>query len=177
LNAFAFNGQKESATPTNLRNLSTRFVSAADNHWQSCGRRLVCTTRTVLANDVFQRSGSGGVDVATARGGRARATTKVDAIRPTFAAAGELVRLYGSGFDAITGNAPSGDCGTIAAANTCRPVRGNCVLVGGQPAEVVAVTPTMLAFRAPFTCVEPTTVTVRNRSARGYSRLEFCVVQ
>jgi hypothetical protein len=175
LNAFAFNGPDGASTPANLRNLSERPVSAANNHWERCGNHLACNVRAVLEFDVFQQNGSGGVDVAPAQRGRARATADIDTISPTFATVGELVRLYGRGFDAIEGNAPSGDCATIADANTCRPAQGNCVLVGGQPAEVVAVTPTMLVFRAPFTCFEPTTITVGNRRTRGLARHDFCM--
>ena len=57
------------------------------------------------------------------------------------------MRIYGTGFDAIDG--AGSDCGAVAAANTCRPVRGNCVFIDRQPAAVVAVTPTMLVVRAP----------------------------
>ena len=91
------------------------------------------------------------------------------------ASAGELVRIYGSGFDALSGNDVAGDCNAIAAANRCPPRRGNCVFVGGQPAQVVAVTPTMLVVRAPFTCVEPVQVAVRTRWTRGFARISFCL--
>jgi hypothetical protein len=176
LNAFAFNGPAQSSTPTNLRNLSVRAVSAANNHWQGCGNRLTCNDRAVLMDDVFQQDGSGGVVVTPARGGRERAAIEIDSITPTLATEGELVRLYGKGFDAIGGNAPAGDCGTIGEANSCRPLKGNCVLVGGQPAAVVAVTPTMLVIRAPFTCHGPTMLTVRNRRTRGMARQDFCFI-
>jgi hypothetical protein len=176
LNAFAFNGPQDPPTPANLRNLSAAPISAANNHWEGCGNHLTCNDRAVLMHDVFQQNGQAGVVVAPTRGGRERAAVEIEAITPTFAAGGELIRLYGRGFDAIEGNAPAGDCATIAEANTCRPVRGNCVVVGGQPADVVAVTPTMLVVRAPATCLEPTTVTVRNRRTRGVARHEFCIV-
>jgi hypothetical protein len=171
-NALAFNGTAGVA-PTNLRNLSTALVWASNNDWQHCGEQLTCNHRAVLVHDVFQQDGSGGVAIAPARGGRARVEIEIDSIAPSYAAEGELVRVYGSGFDAIGGNAPAGNCGTIAEANSCRPTQGNCVVVGG---EVVAVTPTMLAIRAPFTCLEPTTVTVSNRRTRGVARSDFCMV-
>jgi hypothetical protein len=89
---------------------------------------------------------------------------------------GELIRIYGREFDAIQGNAPNGDCDTIGEANSCRPPYGNCVLIGGRAADVVAVTPTMLVARAPFTCVEPVTITIHNGRTRGMARHEFCLV-
>jgi hypothetical protein len=176
LNAFAFNGAKELSTPTNLRNVSTSLIPAANNHWQHCGKSSRCNRRAVLRQDVFQLDGSGGVDITPPRVGRRRATIEIDSTSPKFATRGELVRIYGRRFDAIEGNAPTGDCDTISEANSCRPLKGNCVLVGGQPAEVVAVTPTMLVIRAPFTCFEPTTITVRNGRTRGVVRHDFCLV-
>jgi hypothetical protein len=84
------------------------------------------------------------------------------------------VRIYGSGFDAIDGAGDS--CDGIAAANTCRPLHGNCVFVGRTAAEVVAATPTMLVVRAPLTCVAPVSVSVRTRWTHGFSHSDFCVV-
>jgi hypothetical protein len=174
-NALAFNGPA-GATPTNLRNLSTALLSASNNDWQHCGEQLTCNHRAVLMHDVFQPDGAGSVIVAPARRGRERVAIEIDSIAPPFAAAGELVRLYGKGFDAIGGNAPAGGCDTIAEANSCRPTKGNCVAVGGEAADVIAVTPTMLVIRAPFTCIEPTAVTVHNRRMRGVARHDFCRV-
>lgn len=173
-NALAFNGAGE--LPSNLRNTSVSAVWAANNYWEHCGNHLSCNDRAVLLGDVFQ-SDDQAVAIQPTRANRARTAIEIDSISPSFAAAGELVRLYGRGFDAIEGNAAGGGCGTVAEANQCRPVRGNCVLVGRQPADVVAVTPRMLVIRAPFTCLEPTTVTIRNRRKRGLARHDFCVVE
>lgn len=172
-NALAFNGPGD--VPSNLRNTSIGAVWAVNNHWEHCGNHLSCNDRAVLQHDVFQ-SDDQGVVIWPTRRGRVRAAIQIESITPTFAAEGELVRLYGRGFDAIAGNAPGGGCDTISQANTCRPVRGNCVRVDRQPADVIAVTPRMLVIRAPFTCTEPTTLVIRNRRTRGAARHAFCVV-
>jgi len=43
-------------------------------------------------------------------------------------------------------------------------------------ADVVAVTPTMLVIRAPFTCVAPLTVSVRAHWSHGLARAPFCTI-
>jgi len=176
LNALAFNGPPGSETPRNLRNVSNRLIPAINNHWEHCGKHVRCNRQAVLTHDVFRQDESGEVLISPPRTGRRRATIEIDSTSPTYASRGELVRIYGRRFDAIEGNAPGGDCDTISEANSCRPPRGNCVLVGREPAEVVAVTPTMLVIRAPFTCFEPTTITVRNGRTRGVARHDFCLV-
>ncbi len=112
------------------------------------------------------------VNVAPALATPNRQPPQITSIEPPFAAAGDLVRIYGTGFDAIDG--AGADCGGIEAANTCRPVRGNCVFIDRQAAAVVAVTPTMLVVRAPFTCVAPVPVAARTRLSRGFGRATFC---
>lgn len=173
-NAIAFNGPDTTVEPVNLRNLTALPITAANNQWESCGGGWQCDVEAVLALDVLAVQPSGTIQVAPAQPGHAREPLEISAIEPAFAAAGEMVRIYGRGFDAIEGNAAAGGCDAIAAANGCDPLRGNCVVVGGQPAEVIAVTPTMLVVRAPFTCVEPVRLEVRNRRARGIGRATFC---
>lgn len=170
-NAFAFNGLPAS----NLRHLSPTALSATNNQWEHCGGRWWCTERAVLAQDVFVAATAGPVSIAPAQPGRGRDTLRIDAIDPTWAAAGDLVRIYGHGFDAIRGNAGAG-CAGIGDANTCQPMRGNCVRFDGAPAEIVAATPTMLVVAAPATCVAPVGVSVHNRHARGIGRAAFCVL-
>jgi IPT/TIG domain-containing protein len=128
----------------------------------------------VLERDVLQSRPLGTVEVEPAQAPRGRAPLEITAISPPFAAAGELVRIYGKGFDAIEGNAPDGGCADIPASNRCDAPTGNCVVVDGQPVDVVAVTPTMLVFRAPFSCVAPVRIEVRNGHARGIARAPFC---
>jgi hypothetical protein len=172
-NAFAFNGPSRPITPVNLRNLGATAVPAVGNFWENCGRSTHCDEPRVLGLDVFAPNAP--VDITPAAASVQRRVPRLASITPRHASAGELVRIYGSGFDALSGNDVAGDCTAIAAANRCPPRRGNCVFVGGQPAQVVAVTPTMLVVRAPFTCVEPVQVAVRTRWTRGFARIPFCL--
>jgi hypothetical protein len=173
-NAFAFNGPDDPPTPVNVRNSTSGVVMAVNNQWERCGRGWVCDVAAVSSRDAAASPGA--VVVRPAQAPRQRQTMRIDAISPTLAEEGELVRLYGTGFDAIRGNGPDGDCTSVPSLNGCRPVVGNCVVIGGEPAEVVAVTPTMIVARAPFTCVEPVPVMVRNRHARGIGRTTFCTL-
>jgi hypothetical protein len=173
-NAFAFNGPDDPLTPVNVRNSTGGVVMAVNNQWEHCGRGWVCDVAEVSARDTAASPGF--VIVKPAQPPRQRQTIRIDAVRPTVAEQGDVVRIYGTGFEAIGGNGPDGDCTSIASFNGCRPVVGNCVVIGGEPAEVVAVTPTMIVARAPFTCVEPVSIMVRNRHARGVGRATFCTL-
>jgi hypothetical protein len=167
-NAFAFNG----AARSNLRNLTTQPLNAIGNQWEHCGDHVPCDTDAVLALDVSTTGPAAPVAVSPALPTRQHHAPVITAIAPPYAAAGDLVRIYGSGFDAIGGAGTT--CERIADANTCRPVRGNCLMIDRQPAEVVAATPTMLVVRAPFTCVAPVPVAARTRWSRGFGRAMFC---
>lgn len=77
-------------------------------------------------------------------------------------------------FDAISGIADltGDDCAKLATTNTCTPLRGTCVefLVDGswtEAADLLAVTPTFLMVRSPFTCTAPTQVRVRRNVRDG----------
>lgn len=171
-NAFAWNGSGDPLLPVNLRNETTHAIEALGNHWEHCGSRVPCDLARVRARDIFRASLAATVAIAPALATPLRRAPVITAVEPPFAAAGELVRIYGSGFDAIEG---AGDgCQDVESANGCRPVRGNCVFIDRQPAPVVAVTPTMLVVRAPFTCVEPVPVAARTRRSRGFGRATFC---
>jgi hypothetical protein len=172
-NAFAFNGPPHPPSPTNFRNLTPFEIPAYGNTWQHCGTHGTCNVNDVLALDVFA-SPPAPVTVDPALPTQTHTRPRITSVEPPFAAAGDLVRIYGSGFDAIDGAGDS--CTGVTAANTCRPLHGNCVFVGQSAAQVIAVTPTMLVVRAPFTCVEPVPLRLRTRWTHGFSRFDFCVV-
>jgi hypothetical protein len=175
-NAFAFNGPALPTTPANFRNQTATSMTAAGNWWEHCGINQPCDAQAVQRFDVFSASSAATVAVDPAQATPQRVLPEITAIEPPFAAAGDLVRIYGSGFDAINGTGPDATCDAIADVNTCRPVRGNCVFIDQQPAAVVAVTPTMLVVRAPFSCVAPVSVRLRTRWSRGFARATFCTV-
>jgi hypothetical protein len=172
VNAVAFNGPTSPRSPVNFRNLTALPITAVGNAWEHCGPRAPCDLAGVQALDVFTTSPLAPVDIAPAQPTRRRAAPSITAIQPSFAAAGELIRIYGDGFDAIDGIGPA--CDTPIEVNTCRPLRGNCVLIDRVAAEVIAVTPTMLVVRAPFTCVAPVRASVRTRWGHGFAHAPFC---
>jgi hypothetical protein len=173
-NAIAFNGLPKPSTPANFRNQTSFPITAVGNFWEHCGPRIPCDTAAVQSGDIFTARAVAPVAIKPAQNTRRRAAPRITVIDPPFAAAGEVVRIYGSGFDAIEGNA--GSCNTIADVNTCEPLHGNCVMIDRTPAEVIAVTPTMMVVRAPFTCVAPVTLATRTRWSHGFGRAQFCVV-
>lgn len=173
-NAFTSNGAPDTSTPANLRNNTPRPLSAVGNFWQHCGPGLPCDEAQVEALDVTGSTPFSTIAITPARGTPIRQAPQITAIDPPFAMAGELVRLYGSGFDAITG--AGNDCADVPRANACPPRTGTCVMIDRQPAEVVAATPTMLVIRAPFTCVQPVPVVARTRWSLGFGRATFCTV-
>ncbi len=173
-NAIAFNGVADPPTPVNFQNLTALPIAAIGNAWEHCGSGTSCDVDAVQALDVLTAHTDAPVGVAPALPTRMRARPSLDRAEPSFAAAGTLVRLYGSGFDAIEGAGAS--CVDLPAANSCSPLSGNCVLVDRTAADVVAVTPTMLVIRMPFTCVAPVTIAVRTHWGHGFARLPFCVI-
>lgn len=171
-NAVAFNGPASPRSPVNFRNLTALPITAVGNTWEHCGTRTSCDVAAVQALDIFTSGLSAPVEIAPAHPTRRLASPSITAIQPSFAAAGDLIRIYGDGFDALDGIGSS--CDTPIQVNTCRPLRGNCVLIDRVPADVIAVTPTMLVVRAPFTCVAPVRASVRTRWGHGFAHVQFC---
>ena len=155
-NAFAFNGGRRCARP---RELPQRDDARARRHRQSVG---------ALRSGDSVRPGARARPrrvprvAHVERRGRARALAtpnreapRITAIEPSFAAAGELVRIYGTGLRCHRQRRRRLRQRSTPQ-NTCRPVHGSFASSStANPASVVAVTPTMLVIRAPFTCVEP----------------------
>jgi hypothetical protein len=171
-NAVAFNGSPSQQSPVNFRNLTELPITAVGNAWEHCGPGAPCDLAAVQALDIFTASPLAAVGIAPAQPTHRRAAPRIATIEPSFAAGGDLIRIYGEGFDAIDGVGSS--CNTPIEVNTCRPLRGNCVLIDRVPAAVIAVTPTMLVVRAPFTCVAPVRASVRTRWGHGFAHAQFC---
>lgn len=173
-NALAFNGIDSSLEgPTQIRNLSTQPVNAVGNYWERCGESYECTEVAVILGDVFTAGAA--VDVVPARANARLDAPAVHAIRPSHARAGELVWIYGEGFDAVGAAAESDGCDGNGRA--CRGSDANCVFIDRKGAEIVAATPSMLVIRAPLTCVEPVKLIVRTRHSRGAARVQWCTAQ
>src|SRR5262249_34912738 len=105
---------------------------------------------------------------------------------PTVAAAGSMIVVTGSGFDAVSGvsGLTSADCANLASTNTCSPLHGTCIeFLDGDTwtaaADVLGVPPTAVMVRLPFTCTAPTKVRARRAVLNGAeavsNELPFCL--
>jgi len=176
-NAFTQNATNASLGGHNVDDSSTQTnVPAADNQWQHCyadPSHPSATCDGTLALDF-----SGSVAVSAPQPYRADGTTlplTVQRFVPSKAKTADVVRIIGSGFDAIDAYPPGGDCVTAPLLNnTCDPSVGNCVqyeMSPGQWAEVpvLAVTPTQLVVQMPatFLCAQPVKVRVQRLDFNG----------
>ncbi len=137
---------------SNFRNATTLAVQALNNQWEHCGRGATCDDAAIAALDLSDH----GVHTtfAPAQAQRAPHVPVVSAVAPTKGREGELLRIFGTGFNVIDGHFAQGQCADVTGRNRCVPLRGNCVRINGVSAPVEAVTPTMLVVRWPFTCTE-----------------------
>lgn len=155
-NAFA--GNALSSSGKNFFNSAPAQISAINCQWEACGNADACDDDAIDRLDVGHHAGE--VLFAPAQAPKLLPPPSVTTVVPASGRRGDLLRIFGSGFDAVAGNLVDGECLHPAEANRCDGLRGNCVRIGGVPAAVEAVTPTMLVARWPFTCVEPVALTV-----------------
>lgn len=175
-NAFCQNGSGTRRNLINVLDAPVPVVSARGNEWEHC-----CVLRDIGDNDTNNTIGKmDRVDVSSPLAPDAPSTLRLDGASPRIASKGEIVRLTGVGFDAISGHygGVAGDCRALAEGNRCAPLNGTCVefLVGGewQPAlDVLGVTPTTVIVRSPVTCTESTQVRVRRAGAVSEA-VELC---
>ncbi len=137
----------------NFRNATGLQMSAINNQWEHCGTGTSCNTDAILAHDLSDHGAF--TTVVPAQAHRSLQPPILDRVEPTRGEQGGLLRIFGSGFNAIDGHFSETDCANVTLRNRCVPLRGNCVRIDGAPADVVAVTPTMLVVRWPFTCTAP----------------------
>ncbi|MEO6029537.1 MAG: right-handed parallel beta-helix repeat-containing protein [Candidatus Binatia bacterium] len=188
-NAFVLNANTyPNGTGTNvLQGIGGFTLAARGNQWERCGVTASCDVPAVADGDVRRADGAA-VDVSAAVAARAGApvVTGVSRGRPR---AGDLVHVFGRGFNAIDGAACAKATSPVAVCSAKNPRverqnqtrYGNLVrlTMGGEvtPVDVVAVTPTMLAFRMPVDCFAPASLTVSRRDAgdaRRASTIGFC---
>ncbi len=173
-NAFAFNGIHSALSGgKQVRNATALTVPAIGNHWEQCGPTYDCSEIAVLIAAI--QSPAAMVAIVPARANARMRAPIIHEIRPSYAQAGDLVRIYGENFDAVGAAAQDPECD--GAGRPCTASDPNCVFVERMGVEIVAATPTMLVFRAPFTCVEPVKLAVRSRHSRGYARAEWCRIE
>jgi CSLREA domain-containing protein len=178
-NAFTENGASVRRNVVNALDTPAPVVSAEGNSWEHCyagnSDSDRCDFATICDRDANNSSGVvDRVDPQNPLPHQGTGRVEVHGTVPSRAVEGGIVRLIGTGFDAISGHrgGVGGDCRALAALNTCAPLNGTCVefLVDGQWREaldVLAVTPTTVVVRAPLTCTEPTFVRTRRRIASG----------
>lgn len=158
----------------NLRNATENIVSAVNNQWEHCGLATTCNDAAIAARDLSD----GGLRtvVSPAQAQRALLPPVVTRVSPSKGRAGELLRIYGSRFNAIDGHFDQSACEDVTGRNRCVPLRGNCVKIDGVSAPIEAVTPRMLVVRRPFTCVEPVSLVVTtDQGSSGLASLPFTV--
>jgi hypothetical protein len=178
-NAFTENGGFIRRNVVNAMDAPIAVVHAQGNQWQHCyapgnSDPDRCDVRRISDSDtnnspvVFPAFDK--VDVDDPEPQQGTDAVRIDAVSPAVAVEGGVVRITGSGFDAISGHAGgvSGDCRALRSGNRCQPLNGTCVefLVDGvwtEAREVLAVTPTTVVVRSPLTCAAPTQVRVRRR--------------
>jgi Right handed beta helix region/Dictyostelium (slime mold) repeat len=180
-NAFAWN--RNAPLGANLFvNAPGQAVPALGNQWEHCGTGVACDVAAVLDDETgdVRRSDGTEVDIGAPPGPRA-APPVLAGISPARPRAGELVRVFGDGFNAVEGSACAGE---IAPADPCsgdnpavqqanQAMNANRIRLVGPGGSVLAtlypdaVTPTMLAFRMPFDCFAPLVLQVSKRSPSG----------
>ena len=155
-NAFTQNNLP--AGGANFRNATLAEVAVVSSQWEHCGRGPVCDEAAVLARDLSD--GGRRTRIHPAQAHRSAAVPVIDRVEPSRGRAGEVMRIFGHGFNVIDGHFAEEQCADVRGRNRCLPLRGNCVKIGGVPAPVEAVTPSMLVVRRPFTCLSPVELTV-----------------
>ena len=177
-NAFVANSIK------NLFNGSGNLLlTAMGNQWQLCGNGSVCNEAAI--EDAMLVDTNGSVEVSTAEPHRNPPAFRIDDVGGVYPTAvsrvNAVVRITGSGFNAIEGytnpGGPGGttSCTTLTAGNTCSPnVRGTCVEFFDHatnswlPASgILGVTPTHLVVESPLACTRPTTIRVKRLTSTG----------
>jgi len=171
-NAFAQNNLL--AGGTNLRNATGMPLSAANSQWEHCGREVTCNDGAIAALDLSDHGAN--TTFTPSQAHRSRQPPVLTAVAPPAGKQGDLLRIFGSGFNVIDGHFAEDQCADVTGRNRCVPLRGNCVHINGISAPVEAVTPTMLVVRWPFTCTEPVPLVVTtDQGATGTSSTPLTV--
>ena len=163
-----------SAGGANFRNATGMLVSALNSQWEHCGHDVTCADTAIAAFDLSDHGASTAFSPAQAH--RSLQAPVITAVAPAIGAQGDLLRIFGSGFNVIDGHFAEDNCADVTGRNRCVPLRGNCVQINGVSAPVEAVTPTMLVVRWPFTCAEPVALMVTtDQGSIGTSSAPFTI--
>lgn len=172
-NAFAENGGIPRRNFVNVL-VPAPLVPANGNQWENCYSGAMptagsCDALAISDNDTNNDIGMiNRVDVGFPDAHADSGAMTVTEISPTKRTSGGIVRIRGTGFDAVSGHSGgvTGDCTDLATGNGCTPLRGMCVefLVDGiwtEASDVLGVTPTTITVRTPMDCAGPTLVRLR----------------
>lgn len=155
-NAFTQNNLP--AGGANFRNATGMPVSTINSQWEHCGRDTTCADNAIASFDISDHGAN--TTFSPAQAHRSLQIPVVTAVAPAIGKQGDLLRIFGSGFNVIDGHFAEDNCADVTGRNRCVPLRGNCVQINGVSAPVEAVTPTMLVVRWPFTCTQPVPLVV-----------------
>lgn len=178
-NAFTQNATNSTLGGHNFDDSSTTQTSvpASNDQWQHCYADPTHPAATCDGNINLDINGA--VTLSPPEPYRADATTlpiMIQSLAPTKAQAGDLVHITGSGFNAVDGYPPGGDCVVaVQQTNTCSsPIVGTCVQYEAAPGvwaalQVQSVTPTHIVAQLPatFTCSQPVTIRVQRLDYTG----------
>jgi hypothetical protein len=177
-NAFTQNATNAALGGHNLDNSTSTQTDlpAPGNQWQHCYANPV--NPAAACDGTISLDINGLVSATPPQPHRADGSTLavvIQSFAPTKAKAGDLVRITGSGFNAIDGYPPGGDCTTtVQQGNSCDPIAGTCVQYEASPEHwldlpVQAVTPAEIVVRMPpgTTCAQPVTVRVQRLDDTG----------
>jgi len=171
-NAFTQNNLP--AGGANFRNATGMLVSTVNNQWEHCGHDTTCADDAIASLDLSDHGAN--TTFSPAQAHRSLHAPIVTAVAPAIGGQGELLRIFGSGFNVIDGHFAEDNCADVSGRNRCVPLRGNCVQINGVSAPVEAVTPTMLVVRWPFTCTQPVPLVVTtDQGSTGTSSAAFTV--
>jgi len=158
----------------NFRNATGMLVSTINNQWEHCGHDTTCADATIASLDISDHGANTAFSPAQAH--RSLQAPVVTAAEPAIGKQGDLLRIFGSGFNVIDGHFAEDQCADVSGRNRCIPLRGNCVQINGVSAPVEAVTPTMLVVKWPFTCTRPVSLVVTtDQGATGTSSTAYTV--
>jgi hypothetical protein len=156
----------------NLFNQTAATLYAINNQWEHCGLTTVCDQAAIAAYDVSDHGRFSAFLPAQAH--RSHLAPAITEVRPSKGVAGDLIRIFGSGFNVIDGHAADAACPDLVARNRCLPLRGNCVRFGALSAPIEALTPTMIVVRLPVSCIQPLQLTVTTQDGGISAPLQFC---
>lgn len=143
----------------NFRNATMMNVNVINSQWEHCGHETTCNDTAIADFDLSDHGAN--TTFIPSQAHRSQQPPVLTAVAPTKGAQGDLLRIFGSGFNVIDGHFAEDNCADVVGRNRCVPLRGNCVQINGVSAPVEAVTPTMLVVRWPFTCIEPVPLVVK----------------